>query len=206
MEDILETYALPYDPEIPLICMDEQPVQLLGEKLKPISMKPGKPRKEDYEYVRNGTCSIFIFTEPLAGWRHVTASERRTKRDWALQIQELLEIHYPDAIRIRLVMDNLNTHTISSLYETFPPDKALSLARRLEIHYTPKHGSWLNIAEIELNALTRQCLNRRIDDISVLNNELFHWEAARNSSDKHVQWHFSTQSARDKLKWLYPKI
>ena len=206
MEDILETYALPYDPKIPMICMDEQPVQLLGEKLKPISMKPGKPRKEDYEYVRNGTCSIFVFTEPLAGWRHVTASERRTKREWALQIQELLEIHYPDAIRIRLVMDNLNTHTISSLYETFPPDKALSLARRLEIHYTPKHGSWLNIAEIELNALTRQCLDRRIDDISVLNNELSHWEVNRNSSGKHVQWHFSTQSARDKLKWLYPKI
>jgi len=206
MEDILEVYALPYDPEIPMICMDEQPVQLLGEKLQPIAMKPGTPRKEDYEYVRNGTCSIFVFTEPLAGWRHVIASERRTKKDWAMQIQELLETHYPNAKRIRLVMDNLNTHTISSLYETFSPDKALSLAKRLEIHYTPKHGSWLNIAEIELSALTRQCLDRRINSISVLQQELSSWEVTRNSADKHVQWHFSTQNARDKLKWLYPKI
>jgi len=206
MEDILETYALPYDPEIPMICMDEQPVQLLGEKMRPIAMKRGKSRKEDYEYVRNGTCSIFIFTEPLAGWRHVAASERRTKRDWAFQIQELLEIHYPDAKRIRLVMDNLNTHTISSLYETFAPDKALSLAKRLEIHYTPKHGSWLNIAEIELNALTKQCLDRRIADIPVLQEEISSWEVNRNSADKHVQWHFATKNARDNLKWLYPKI
>ena len=206
MEDILEIYALPYDPDIPMICMDEQPVQLLGEKLKPVAMKPGKPRKEDYEYVRNGTCSIFIFTEPLAGWRHVVASDRRTKKDWALQIQELLDIHYPNARRIRLVMDNLNTHTISSLYETFSPDKALSLAKRLEFHYTPKHGSWLNIAEIELNALTKQCLNRRIADISTLQEEISRWEVDRNSADKHVQWHFTTQNARDKLKWLYPKI
>ena len=206
MEDILEIYALPYDSEIPMICMDEQPVQLLGEKLDPITMKPGKPRKEDYEYVRNGTCSIFIFTEPLAGWRHVVASERRTKKDWALQIQEVLDIHYPNAKRIRLVMDNLNTHTISSLYETFSPAKALSLAKRLELHYTPKHGSWLNIAEIELNALTKQCLDRRIADTSVLQDEISSWEVNRNAADKHVQWHFTTQKARDKLKWLYPKI
>ena len=206
MEDILETYALPYDPEIPMICMDEQPVQLLGEKLQPIPMKPGKPRKEDYEYVRNGTCSIFVFTEPLDGWRHVVASERRTKKDWALQIQELLEVHRPDAKRVRLVMDNLNTHTLSSLYETFSPDKALALAKRLEIHYTPKHGSWLNIAEIELNAMTKQCLGRRIDNISELQAQISAWESARNTDGKHVQWHFSTQNARNKLKWLYPKI
>lgn len=206
MEDILETYALPYDPAIPMICMDEQPVQLLGEKLQPITMKPGKSRKEDYEYVRNGTCSIFIFTEPLAGWRHIVASKRRTKKDWALRIQELLEVYYPNAKRIRLVMDNLNTHTISSLYETFSPDKALSLAKRLEFHYTPKHGSWLNIAEIELNAMTKQCLDRRIADITVLREEISCWESIRNSANNHVQWHFSTQKARDKLKWLYPKI
>lgn len=205
MEDILETYALPYDPEIPLICMDEQPVQLLGEKIQPIPMRQGKPRKEDYEYVRNGTCSIFIFTEPLAGWRHVHANERRTKKDWALHIKDLLE-HYPDAKRIRLVMDNLNTHTLSSLYETFPPQTALAMAKRLEIHYTPKHGSWLNIAEIELNALTKQCLDRRIPDINELNTQLSAWESDRNSIRKNVQWHFSTQNARDKLKWLYPKI
>jgi hypothetical protein len=206
MEDILETYALPYDQAIPMICMDEQPVQLLDEKLRPIPMKPGKPRKEDYEYVRKGTCSIFVFTEPLSGWRHVAASERRTKKDWALQVQELLEVHYPEAKRIRLVMDNLNTHTLSSLYETFPPGKALSLAKRLEIHYTPKHGSWLNIAEIELNAMTKQCLDRRIGSISELQRQISAWESIRNANGKHVQWHFYTQNARDRLKWLYPKI
>jgi hypothetical protein len=156
MEDILEVYALPYDENIPMVCMDEQLYQLLDEKLQPVPMRPAKVRKEDYEYVRCGTCSIFIFTEPLAGWRHVYASERRTKKDWAWQVHELLYLHYPNAKRIRLIMDNLNTHAISSLYETFPPDTALEMAKRLEIHYTPKHGSWLNIAEIELNAMTAQ--------------------------------------------------
>jgi len=206
MEDVLEVYALPYDEEVPVVCMDEQPCQLLGESLQPIPMKPGRPRKEDYEYVRQGTCSIFIFTEPLAAWRHVHASARRTKKDWALQIQELLEVYYPQAKRIRLVMDNLNTHAISSLYETFPPDVALRLAKRLEIHYTPKHGSWLNIAEIELNAMTLQCLGRRIPDIGRLQTELVAWESARNASSKSVDWQFSTPRARDKLKWLYPKL
>jgi len=206
MENVLETYALPYDPEIPMICMDEQPVQLLGEKLVSLGMKPGKPRLEDYEYVRQGTCSIFVFTEPLKGWRHVVASERRTKKDWARQIQSLLTDFYPEAKKIRLIMDNLNTHTISSLYETFSPDIALALAKRLEIHYTPKHGSWLNIAEIELNALTRQCLDRRIPSIEELQAQLSAWEVSRNNASKHVQWHFSTQNARNKLKWLYPKF
>lgn len=206
MEDILEVYALPYNKDIPVICMDEQPCQLLEHKLQPIPMKPGSPRKEDYEYVRKGTCSIFVFTEPLAGWRHVCASQRRTKKDWAFQIQELLEVYYPHARRIRLVMDNLNTHTISSLYETFPPAKALELSRRLEIHYTPKHGSWLNIAEIELSAMTQQCLNRRIPTIEVLSHLISAWETSRNDSQKFVDWHFTTDHARDKLKWLYPKI
>lgn len=206
MEDVLEVYALPYDERVPLICMDEQPCQLLDEKLTPIPMKPGKTAKEDYEYVRRGTCSIFIFTEPLVGWRHVVASERRTKKDWASQIKELLDVHYPNAQRIRLVMDNLNTHSISSLYETFPPDEALRLARRLEIHYTPKHGSWLNIAEIELNAMTKQCLGRRIPDLNTLQTQLSAWEKARNLSQKAVEWHFTMQNARDKLKWLYPKL
>ena len=206
MEDVLEVYALPYDEEIPMICMDERPFQLLDEKLKPIPMKPGSPRKEDYEYVRNGVCSIFVFTEPLAGWRHVHASARRTKKEWALQIQELLEVHYPKAKRIRLIMDNLNTHGISSLYETFEPKTALRLARRLEIHFTPKHGSWLNIAEIELNALAKQCLQRRIPDLVNLQAQLSPWELHRNSSSKSVDWQFSTGDARDKLKWLYPKL
>ena len=206
MEDILETYALPYDEAIPLVCMDEQPCQLLDHYLEPLPMRPASPRKEDYEYVRKGTCSIFVFTEPLQGWRHVCARERRTKVDWALMIRELLEVHYPNARRIRLVMDNLNTHTVASLYEAFPPAKALELAKRLEIHYTPKHGSWLNIAEIELNVMTMQCLNRRIPSLNELNRQLIAWETARNATAKTVNWHFSTEQARDKLKWLYPKL
>lgn len=206
MEDVLEAYALPYDEKIPLICMDEKPYQLLDEKLKPLPMKPGKSQKQDYEYIRNGMCSIFVFTEPLAGWRHVCAKEHRTKVDWASQIKELLEVHYPTAEKVRLVMDNLNTHTIGSLYEAFPPAQALALAKRLEIHYTPKHGSWLNIAEIELNVLTMQCLDRRIPSIVELNRHLAAWETSRNHSTKHVDWHFTTQQARDKLKWLYPKL
>jgi hypothetical protein len=204
MEDILEIYALPYDAEIPLICMDEQPVQLLGERLEALPVKPGKTSKEDYQYTRNGVCNIFIFTEPLAGWRHVPVSKRRTKTDWALHIQQLLDVHYPNAKKIRLVMDNLNTHGISSLYETFEPDVALKLAKRLEIHYTPKHGSWLNIAEIELSVLTMQCLDRRIPNMEFLQAELSVWAAQRNDSQKSVDWQFSTADARDKLKFLYP--
>ena len=206
MEDILETYALPYDPSIPLICMDEQPCQLLGEKLDPIPMKPGRALREDYEYVREGTCCIFVFTEPLQGWRHVEATQRRTKLDWAHQIEQLLTEYYPDTKLVRLVMDNLNTHTIGSLYQAFPAEKARELAKRLEIHYTPKHGSWLNIAEIELSVVTRQCLDRRIPSINILNQALSAWEKDRNHAFKHVDWHFDTHLARGKLKYLYPKL
>ena len=206
MEDVLEVYGLPYDSEIPLICMDEKPYQLLSQCAEPIPMEPGKPRKEDYEYIREGTCSIFVFTEPLAGRRHVCARERRTKIDWALMIRELLEVHYPHAKRIRLVMDNLNTHSIGSLYEAFPPAKALELAKRLEIHHTPKHGSWLNIAEIELNVMTMQCLDRRVSDLVHLNQLLCAWEDYRNKAAKTVAWHFTTVQARDKLKYLYPDL
>jgi hypothetical protein len=184
--------------------MDEQPVQLLGERLEPLPVRPDKTAKEDYQYTRNGVCNIFMFTEPLDGWRHVPVSERRTKTDWALHIQKLLDVHYPNAKKIRLIMDNLNTHGISSLYETFAPDVALKLAKRLEIHYTPKHGSWLNIAEIELSVLTMQCLGRRIPNIDFLQSELSAWEIQRNTSQKTVDWHFSTSDARDKLKSLYP--
>lgn len=206
MEDILEVYALPYDENIPLICMDEQPYQMLDDSVASLPMKANSPAKEDYEYVRGGSCSIFVFTEPLRGWRHVHASERRTKVDWALHIEELLDTHYPEAEKIRLVMDNLNTHTIGSLYETFEPAKALRLAKRLEIHYTPKHGSWLNIAEIELNVMTKQCLSRRIPTLSLLNRELSAWQALRNHSCGTVVWHFVTTAARDKLRHLYPVI
>ena len=206
MEDILDTYALPYDPDIPLVCMDEQPVQLLGELYEAIEMKPGKVKKEDFQYVRNGTCSIFMFTEPHVGWRHVSAEEHRTKVDWAAQIKELLEVHYPSASKIRLVMDNLNTHSIASLYEAYPAETAHTLAKRLEIHHTPIHGSWLNIAEIELSALTLQCLNRRIGDLETLRKEIIAWEKTRNGAQKTVDWQFSTTDARGKLKSLYPKI
>ena len=206
MEDILETYALPYDPTAPLICMDEQPCQLLDHVITPLPMKPGKPQYEDYEYIRKGTCSIFAFTEPLKGWRHIEATKRRTQIDWAHQIDQLLTDYYPDAERIRLVMDNLNTHTLASLYQAFPAEKARSLAKRLEIHFTPKHGSWLNIAEIELSVVTKQCLNSRIPSIDTLNNELSAWERRRNESRKQVNWHFTTEDARGKLKHLYPNL
>jgi len=155
MEDVLDLYQQPIEESSPVICMDEKPLQLLDESRTPIPMEPRKPERQDGEYIRNGTCSIFIFTEPLAGWRHVAACERRTRIDWANQIRDLLEIHYPHTSKLRIVMDNLNTHSISSLYEAFPPEIARSLAKRLEIHYTPKHGSWLNIAEIELSVMSK---------------------------------------------------
>ena len=159
MEDILEVYTLPYDSEIPLVCMDEKPYQLLGQKYESLPMKQGRVVCEDYQYTREGSCSIFMFCEPLGGRCHVDVSKRRTKVDWAYQIRELLEVHYPTAKKIRLVMDNLNTHTLGSLYEAFSPEVALGLVKRLELHFTPKHGSWLNIAEIELSAMTVQCLD-----------------------------------------------
>lgn len=206
MEDILSVYHLEYEKDIPLICMDEQPVQLLDEKIAPIPAKPGRVQKEDFEYIRKGSVSIFLFTEPLKGWRHVQASEQRTRKDWAEQIHELLTVHYKDAKKIRLVMDNLNTHSIASLYEAYPPELAFELASRLEIHYTPKHGSWLNIAEIELSAMTTQCLNRRIASIEELQKQISAWETRRNQSQKEVQWQFRTEDARIKLKHLYPVV
>lgn len=202
----MDVYQLPYDEQCPVICMDEKPLQLLDEARSAIPMKPGHPICEDSEYIRNGTCSIFVFTEPLKGWRTATALKQRTRKDWAEQVRLLLEVHYPTAPRIRLVMDNLNTHTISSLYEAFPAQKARALAKRLEIHYTPKHGSWLNIAEIELNVMTSQCLGRRIPNMELLNSELIAWNSARNLARSQVHWHFTTQDARIKLLRLYPLI
>jgi hypothetical protein len=207
MEDVLEVYSRPYDPARPVVCMDEKPLQLLGETREPIPAKPGKVEKVDREYIREGTCSIFLFTEPLAGWRHAQAFERRTKKDWAHRVRWVLDNHYPDAEKVVLVMDNLNTHVISSLYEAFLPEEAFRLAQRLEIHYTPKHGSWLDIAEIELSALAAQCLGtRRISSVETLNKELSAWETQRNANQKGVDWHFSTAHARTKLKRLYPVI
>ena len=165
MEDVLAVYTRAYDPARPVVCMDEKPYQLLGHARDPIPATPGSDRKEDSEYVRHGTCSIFVWVQPLQGWRHVDAQPQRTRIDWAHQVERLLTIDYPNAEQVILVMDNLNTHNIASLYQAFPPEKAYALAQRLEIHHTPKHGSWLNVAEIELSALTRQCLDRRIDDL-----------------------------------------
>ena len=205
MEDVLEVYHRPYDPAVPVVCMDEKPYQLLGHARDPIPARPGQDLKEDSEYVRHGTCSIFVWVEPLAGRRHVDARPRRTRIDWAEEVDRLLTIDYPDAERVVLVMDNLNTHTLGSLYEAFAPAKARALAERLEIHYTPKHGSWLNIAEIELSALTRQCLTRRIDDLDILNAELAAWQRATNENQRQVNWQFTTTDARVKLRHLYPQ-
>jgi len=207
MEDVLEVYSRHYDPLKPVVCMDEKPYQLLGHVREPIPVRPGFTEKIDNEYERNGTCSIFIFTEPLAGWRAADALPRRTKIDWAHKVRWLLNDEYPDAEKVVLVMDNLNTHSTSSLYEAFPPEEAFCLAQRLEIHYTPKHGSWLNIAECELSSLAAQCLgNRRIADIQLLNLELEAWHTRRNCSQKGVDWQFTTADARVKLKRLYPII
>jgi hypothetical protein len=207
MEDVLAVYVRSYDQQRPVVCMDEKPYQLLDHAREPIPAQPGYTEKVDNEYVRNGTCSIFIFTEPLASWREADALPRRTKLDWAGKIKWLLDEQYPEAEKVVLVMDNLNTHTISSLYEAFPPEEAFRLAQRLEIHFTPKHGSWLNIAECELSALAAQCLgSRRIADIHTLKTELKAWGTQRNSKQIGVDWQFTTEDARIKLKRLYPII
>jgi hypothetical protein len=206
MEDVLEVYHRAYDPSYPVVCMDEKPYQLLGETRPPIPMKPDAPLREDSEYTRNGTCSIFIFTEPLAGLRYAEVSRQRTRIDWARNVETLLEDYYPHAEKVVLVMDNLNTHGIASLYAAFPAPKALRLAKRLEIHYTPKHGSWLNIAEVELSAMTKQCLNRRIDNLDTLTNEVDAWQSDRNLLCKSVKWQFTTADARTKLFHLYPIV
>ncbi len=205
MEDVLSVYARISDPRRPVVCMDEKPYQLLAHARDPIPAAPGRDLREDSEYVRHGTCSIFVWVEPLAGWRRVEALERRTRLDWAGQVKEMLTVDYPDAETVVLVMDNLNTHNIASLYEAFEPAEAFALAQRLEIHHTPKHGSWLNIAEIELSALTRQCLDRRISDLEVLNTELAAWQGATNAHQRQVKWQFTTEDARIKLRHLYPE-
>ncbi len=205
MEDVLDVYARPHDPTRPVVCMDEKPYQLLAHAREPIPAVPGRDRKEDSEYIRHGTCAIFVWTEPLAGRRRVVARSRRTRIDWAREVEDLLTLDYPEAEKVVLVMDNLNTHTLGSLYEAFEPARARALAQRLEIHHTPKHGSWLNIAEIELSALTRQCLDRRIDDLEVLNTELAAWQQATNADHRQVHWHFTTGDARIRLRHLYPE-
>ncbi len=206
MEDVLDVYTRPYDPRRPQVCLDETSRQLLGDVTPPLPVTPGAPAREDYEYRRQGVCNLFLLTEPLRGWRHVVVSDRRTRTDWAHCIKELVDVHYPEAERIVLVMDNLNTHSPASLYAAFPPAEAKRLADKLEIHHTPKHGSWLNMAEIELSALQRQCLDRRLPDRPTLDREVAAWVRDRNAAEATIDWRFTTADARIKLKRLYPTI
>ena len=199
-------YHLPYDTDYPVVCMDESSKQLIGEVREPVPCAPGRPARMDDEYVRKGVAEIFMEVEPLSGKRHVAITERRTRKDWACQIKDMLDERYPNAKKVRLVMDNLNTHSITSLYEAFEPREARRLAERLEIHYTPKHGSWLNMAEIELSALKGQCLDRRIDNMDEMKSEVAQWEQHRNNRSTKIHWHFTTSDARTKLIRLYPQL
>jgi len=206
MEDVLSVYKRPYDPLFPVVCMDESCKQLVGEVTQPILMARGHPVLKDDEYVRKGVAQIFMAIEPLAGFRKVDITERRTRQDWALFIKHLLDRRYSDAKRVTLVLDNLNTHTIGSLYETFPPEEAHRIAQRLELHYTPKHGSWLNIAEIELSVYKRQCLPERIPEIRQMQEITKEWNENRNTRQSKIDWQFTAEDARIKLKRLYPKF
>jgi hypothetical protein len=206
MEDVLEVYHRPYDAKRPLVALDEASKQLVGETVEPIPAAPGQPARFDYEYVRNGTANLFMVSEPLLGWRAVQVTERRTAKDYAEVLRWLAEEVHPDAEVIVLVQDNLNTHTLASLYEAFPPEQARRLAERFEVHYTPKHGSWLNVAEIELSVLARQCLGRRIESAEELRREVAAWEAERNERGIEVRWRFTTAEARIKLHRLYPSL
>jgi hypothetical protein len=206
MEDILEVYHLPYDEDYPVVCMDESNKQLIGEVRTEIPCRPGMPKRIDNEYIRNGVANIFMEVEPLTGKRHVELTESRTRIDWAVQVKQMLDTRYPKAKQVRLIVDNLNIHGLASLYEAFPPAEALRLAKRLDIHFTPRHGSWLNMAEIELSALKGQCLNRRIPDMQTMKDEVSAWECARNTRQTKIDWQFRTADARIKLKKLYPNI
>ena len=206
MEDVLDVYTLPYDAAHPLVCMDETSKQQIIEVRRPVPSQPGRPYRYDSEYKRNGVSNLFMFFAPLGGWRLVKVTDRRTKVDWAVAMRELVDEHFPDAERITVVMDNLNTHCPSSLYEAFPPAEAKRILNRLDLHYTPKHGSWLNMAETELSVLGRQCLSRRIPDQQALRREVAAWETARNTKGSTMDWRFTTDDARIKLKKLYPSF
>jgi hypothetical protein len=206
MENVLDVYKRSFDKNNPVVCMDESPKQLIGETKVPIKMGNGTEKRIDYEYKRNGVCNIFIANEPLAGKRYVKITQRKTKKDWAVFIREIADEEYPHANKITLVMDNLNTHKASSLYEAFPPEEAKRIWDRFEFVYTPKHGSWLNMAEIELNVLNGQCLNRRIDNFEEVQREVNAWETHRNNMNAEINWRFESKDARIKLKRLYPSI
>lgn len=203
MEDVLDLYQEPFDPMRPVVCFDEVPYQLIGETQTPIPAQPGRRRRIDYEYRRCGTANLFMLVQPLNGWRHVDVTERRTNADFAQQMWELVNVHFPDADIIRVVLDNLSTHSGAALYESFEPDEARRIFRKLEFHYTPKHGSWLNMAEIEISVLGRQCLDRRIDCAELLRTEVLKWQTDRNSTCTRTNWRFTVSDARVKLHRLY---
>lgn len=206
MEDVLSVYTRPYDPSHPVVCLDETSKQLVLEKQVPLPAQPGQLERYDYEYERNGVSNLFMISEPLTGWRHVEVTDRRTKQDYAYQIKYLVDVRYPDAEWVTVIHDQLNTHVPSALYETFEPEEARRILDKLELHYTPKHGSWLNMAEIELSVLARQCLDRRIPDQAALKREVAAWEERRNAESRTIDWQFTTVDARIKLKRLYPSI
>lgn len=204
MEDLLDLYAEPYDPRYPVVGFDELPSQLVSEVRQPLPVAPGQPARYDYEYRREGTCNLFMMCQPLAGWRHVEVTERRTAQDFARCMQALVDVQFPEATLISVVLDNLNTHTPAALYQTFPPAEARRMVSKLDFHLTPKHGSWLNITEVELAVLADQCLARRLPDRNTVQREVAAWEARRNAAKATVQWRFTTAKARRKLRRLYP--
>jgi hypothetical protein len=206
MEDVLELYRKPYDPNYPVLCMDEASKQLLAETRVPLPAEEGQPARYDHEYERKGVCSQILFVEPLRGWRKVFVRERRTMIDWALCLREILDLHYPHVLQVRLVLDNLNTHTGTSLYEAFPPAEARRLLEQVKFYYTPKHGSWLNMAEIEIGVMNGQCLNRRIDSQQLVAEEVAAWEQRRNEEEAKIKWSFTVSDARVKLTKIYPSI
>lgn len=203
MEDVLDLYAEPYDPKRPVVCFDEKPYQLIEEVRHPLPAKPNQPQRYDYEYKRNGTCNMFLFFQPLSGWRHVEVTEQRTKLDFASCMKALTDEYFQEAKAIKVVLDNLNTHNPSSLYEAYEPEEARRILKKLEFHYTPKHGSWLNMVEIEISVLSEQCLDRRIPDITTVKREIASWEKERNEKRATVNWRFTMRDARIKLKRLY---
>jgi hypothetical protein len=204
MEDVLELYAQPYDPNQPQVCFDERPVQLVADTYTPIAIKNGQPRRYDFEYERKGTANLFMMVQPLSGWRRVKTTQRRTKLDFAACMKELVDVYFPQAQLIRVVLDNLNIHTPSSLYEAFTPQEARRILRKLEFHYTPKHGSWLNMAEIEISILSRQCLQQRLSSLSELESNVTAWTHRRNEQAVKIHWCFNLDNARTKLARLYP--
>lgn len=204
LEDVLDLYAEPYDSQYPVVCFDESPYQLLSEVREPLPATPGHPVRYDYEYRREGSCNLFMFLEPLQGWRHVKVTDRRTAQDFAHCMQDLVDLHFPQATVISVVLDNLNTHTPAALYATFPPAEACRILRKLDFHYTPKHGSWLNMAEIEFAVVSTQCLNRRLRDQETVRRAVAAWETRRNSAKASIHWRFTTAKARRKLKHVYP--